>query len=348
MYELQRYRKVTFAIITGLLLILCGVIALPFWQAIGWGCTLALLFAPVHQRLQKRFSNTVSSLLTTLIAIFGIGIPLALVGWAIANDANDIGASLRAPGAAQKFSLNRTADDLNAQIRPIASEFGLSDFDVRNVARSFVEPAINSAPQIAERFIKGVIVVIFAFILLFFLLRDVHKLREPFFDLMPLPKEKAEALLLRLYHSVHATFQGILFVAAIQGLLLGVMFWALGLPAPGFAGLVGFVVCTIPFAGAPVFWVPTAVFLAVQDRWIEAACLAAGGILLLGIIETFVRPVIIGARTRLHTATVFFAVIGGMMAFGPIGVFMGPLLATACIGVIDVLRESRAGEGAAA
>lgn len=341
MYELTRYRKVTFAILTAILLISSFLIALPFWQAIGWGCVLALISYPLHIKLRNRFSNSTSALLTTLIVIFSIAIPLVFVGFALTGEAKQIQQSLSNGSGASGFSFNRAVDDANQFVAPFAESFGIEKFDVKEVASGLLQPALNSAPQTLERLVKGVIIVIFAFILLFFVLRDGHKLREPVYDLIPMPREKTRELLSGLFETLHATFQGIMFVAAIQGFLLGITFWALGLPAPTVAGIIGFILCTIPFAGAPVLWVPSALILALQDKWVEAVILVVVGVLVIGLVDNLLRPVIIGARTKLHTAAVFFSIVGGLFALGSIGIFVGPLLITAMIGVADIPRETQ-------
>lgn len=341
MYELQRYRKVTFAIITGLLLFGSFFVALPFWSAIAWGTTLGILSFPLHKRLRGKLGAGTSALLTTVIVILAVTVPLTLIGFSLTNEVKQIRSALETKNGSSAISLSKAADDVNSRVAPILSAFGVEEFDVRELANRFVQPAVSTAPKLIERAFKGIVIVIFAFILLFFVLRDGHRLHDPVLELLPLPRERSEQLLSGLYNTLHATFQGILFVAAIQGFLLGVVFWALGLPAPTLAGLFGFILCMIPFAGAPVLWVPSALMLALQDKWVHAIILVASGVLVIGLVDNILRPIIIGARTKLHTAAVFFAIISGIFSLGSIGLFLGPLLVTTVLGVMEVLRESK-------
>jgi len=112
----------------------------------------------------------------------------------------------------------------------------------------------------------------------------------------------------------------------VQGLLGGLMFWWLGLPAPLLWGLVMALLAVVPVLGAFIVWIPAALFLALEGEWLRALLLAGWGMLVVGTIDNLLRPVLVGRRLKLHTVPAFLSVVGGLMLFGAVGLLLGPML----------------------
>ena len=145
---------------------------------------------------------------------------------------------------------------------------------------------------------------------------------------LPLKKPETEHLLRRVAETVHATVYGTLAVAAVQGTLGGLMFWALGLPTPLLWGLVMGLLSIVPVLGAFIVWIPAAILLLLDGSWIRAGILAAWGGLVVGGIDNVLRPMFVGNRLRLHTIPAFISIVGGLLVFGAPGFILGPLAAT--------------------
>jgi predicted PurR-regulated permease PerM len=344
MYSQGRYRRVAFAAVFAIICLLALLIALPFWQAIAWGVALAILANPINVRLRRRLSEGPAAGVTTIVVLAFIIVPLTLIGVAVVLEANDFVQQLKTSSASQgkDLTLSKALDDLDAQIQPYARNMGAKDFSLRESLRKSIEPLAGNAPRIANSIIHGLLTFIFSMLLLFFTLKDADKLRKPALELLPLPPEKSEAIFKGVYDTVHATFFGIVLVALLQGTLLGLAFWALGLQAPLVWGMACFVLCTIPFAGAPVLWVPSCLLLLSQGDWVRAIILALVGMFVIGLIDNVLRPIIIGSRVNLHPIAVFFAIFGGIVTLGPVGILVGPVLLSVCLGAVQVLREMAA------
>jgi predicted PurR-regulated permease PerM len=229
--------------------------------------------------------------------------------------------------------------DAEALLEPALARLGVGDFDLHSPLEEALDSISKSIPAALKAGIVGMLNFIFALLLLFFLLRDGHKLKEPVIELMPVPDEKARSILKVVYDTVHATFFSTVVVALIQGTLLGIAFWILGLPAPLLWGVAGAILSMIPFMGTPILWVPACILLASRGQWIEAVVLALFGAFVIGLVDNVLKPVIIGARVKLHTIAVFFAIVGGIVTLGPVGVLVGPVLLSVALGVIEILRE---------
>jgi predicted PurR-regulated permease PerM len=128
--------------------------------------------------------------------------------------------------------------------------------------------------------------------------------------------------------------------AIVQGILVGIGFAVVGLPSPIVFGVLAALLALVPMAGTPVVWVPAVIALAVQQRYYAAAfMLVWGGFVVT--IDNFLRPWLVSGRAQVSTLTVFIGVLGGVGAFGPIGIFLGPLVLALAIALIDFALEGR-------
>jgi predicted PurR-regulated permease PerM len=100
-----------------------------------------------------------------------------------------------------------------------------------------------------------------------------------------------------------------------------------------------FFLSMIPMAGAFLVWAPAAVFLAISGQWQKALFLTAWGILVVGSIDNFLSPRLVGKRTRLHELLVFFSVLGGIQVFGVLGIVLGPVVIALTLALLDVVRQ---------
>jgi hypothetical protein len=159
-------------------------------------------------------------------------------------------------------------------------------------------------------------------------------------DVLPLEWEQSQAIFVRTHEVISASVQGVVVIAAIQGILGGLAFWALGLPSPLMWGAVMVVLSMIPVVGSTIVWVPTALYLALTGHWIKATLLVAWGAGVIGMLDNILRPRLVGGRTRLHELIVFFSVLGGLQVFGILGLVVGPVVVAITLALLDVFRRA--------
>jgi len=174
------------------------------------------------------------------------------------------------------------------------------------------------------------------FYFLFFLLRDRHAGLSILRSMVPLTEGEMNHLLIRLGDTIHAAIYGTMAVAAIQGLLGGLMFWALGLPGPLLWGVIMALFAIVPVLGAFVIWLPAALFLVMDGHAGKALILATWGTLVVGTIDNLLRPILVGNRLKLHTVLVFISVIGGLVVFGASGLILGPVVFTMTMVLLEL------------
>jgi predicted PurR-regulated permease PerM len=180
---------------------------------------------------------------------------------------------------------------------------------------------------------------IFTFLILFFVFRDGHTAIEGFISLLPLRRDRVVRLLAAIRDSIVANLYGILAVGLAQGLLTGAALAILRVPSALLLGLTAAVCSLIPIVGATLVWVPAAIYLIVSGHILKGIILVLWGALVVGTIDNIIRPLVIGSKVELHPLLLLIALLGGLQAFGFIGIFIGPLLISLIATLITMLRE---------
>jgi predicted PurR-regulated permease PerM len=163
--------------------------------------------------------------------------------------------------------------------------------------------------------------------LAFFLLRDGSALVELIIRALPLGDERERLLFAKFAEVTRATVKGNLLIAIIQGALGGLIFWILGISGALLWGVVMAIVSLLPAVGAALVWVPAAIYLAAIGDIFEAAILTTFGVVVIGLADNLLRPVLVGRDTKLPDYIVLLSTLGGIVMFGVNGFVMGPLVA---------------------
>ena len=326
-------------------LYLCWLMLLPFINVLAWAAVLVVVFYPIHRRLVARTNRpSTSAMISCLLVIFVILIPLSLVTLALVREFS---------GAAQglQYQFNAILDPNSAIGRVAARIVGwLGNFvDVEQLRdpQSIQERLQQVAGSVAQRTLGlvggalGVVVQIFFIIFtMYYLFRDGAHIVSALPDVLPLERSQSEEILARTRDVISASVNGVLVIAAIQGALGAVAFFALGVPSALVWGVVMTFLSLIPMAGAFIVWVPAAIFLAVTGHWVKAVLLVAWGALVIGTVDNFLRPKLVGERTKLHELFIFFSVLGGLNVFGVLGLVLGPVVLAITLALLDVMRHA--------
>lgn len=190
---------------------------------------------------------------------------------------------------------------------------------------------------------QGVTHVLVSAFLAFFLLRDAPVLSERLAVAMErLAGNRSQRLIKVAGDTVRGVIFGILGTAITQALVAGFGFWLAGVPAVVLLSVLTFFFAVVPF-GPPLIWLPAAAWLFTQDRPGYALFLLLWGVLLISSVDNIVRPYLISQGSKMPFALVFCGVIGGALAFGLVGVFLGPILLAVAFRLIDEWSASMSG-----
>lgn len=133
-----------------------------------------------------------------------------------------------------------------------------------------------------------------------------------------------------------ATMKGTLVIGILQGALAGAAFWVLGLDAPAFWGAVMAVLSIIPGLGTALVWVPAVILLLVGGRIAAGVGLALWCGALVGTVDNFLRPYLVGRDTKMPDLLILLSTLGGIVLFGAVGIVIGPIVAALFVTVWDI------------
>lgn len=326
--------------VTAIALYLCWLMVKPFVGVLGWASVLVIVFYPIHRRLDQRLKREgLSALISCLLVILTILVPVVLVTIAVFRELS--GAMQNLQGAIAYML------DPNSPITgPILRRLGqYIDIEQLRSQDYLVEQLKGRSGVIAGRtlgFLGGlagiVVQMFFVVFTMYYLFRDGDNIFEAVRNALPLEKEQATAIMTRTRDVIGASVYGVFAIAIIQGTLGGLAFWVLGLPSAIVWGVAMVFLSMIPMLGAFLVWVPAAIYLAVTGHSLKAIFLVLWGTLVIGMIDNFLRPKLVGSRTKLHELLIFFAVLGGLQVFGVLGIVLGPVMVAITMALIDVFR----------
>jgi predicted PurR-regulated permease PerM len=180
---------------------------------------------------------------------------------------------------------------------------------------------------------------ILTFLILFFVFRDGHTAIEKATSALPLSRDQAVRLFTGIRDSIVANLYGMLAVGFAQGLLTGAALAVLRVPSPLLLGLTAAVCSLIPIVGTALVWVPAAIYLMATGHLIKGIVLFLWGALVVGTADNIIRPLVIGSRVELHPLLLLLALLGGLQAFGFIGIFIGPVVISLIAALTTMIRD---------
>lgn len=311
-----------------------ALILWPLFGAILWSTVIAILFAPVYRRLSTamRSRRTLAALATVVIILVMVIVPVTVIAASLVQEALDMYSRIQSKELNLGGYFQQVFDALPEWASNLLRRFHLTNLGAVQDRLSaalmkggqFIAARALHTGQNAFSFIVSLFVMLY---LLFFLLRDGDDLSRRIADTIPLRPNHKRALLDTFTVVIRATVKGNIVVAVLQGALGGLIFWILGIHAPLLWAALMAVLSLLPAVGAALVWLPVAIyFLATGALW-EGIVLVAYGVLVIGLVDNVVRPVLVGRDTKMPDYVVLIATLGGIVIFGLNGFVIGPVIA---------------------
>jgi predicted PurR-regulated permease PerM len=320
----------------------------PYAGAVFWGVVLAILFIPLYRRLLRATDQkkpNLSAMLTLLTIVVMVIIPVALIGVSLVN---------QAAGVYERIHSGHL--DFGMYFRQIIGAMPqwlvslLERFDLTSLAslQQKLTAGAAQASQITARYAINVASNTFDFLvsmtimlyLLFFLLRDGHSLAGRIRTAVPLSQKYKQRLFNNFTTVIRATVKGNVLVAIAQGALGGLIFWMLGVQAPMLWAVVMAFLSLLPAVGAAIVWAPVAVYFLVTGKVWQGLVLIGFGVFVIGLVDNFLRPVLVGKDTKMPDYVVLLSTVGGMALFGLNGFVIGPVVAALFIAAWDLFASA--------
>ena len=315
---------------------LCYRLALPFLPALVWALALAVLFTPFHRWLESRLKRpSLAAAVSVLLVGLIVAVPVTFVGQRLVMESAKGAEIVKTRVESGEW---RRAIEAQPRLAPLA-DWIERKVDLPGILKTLTTWLTTTAGSIVKGSMVQVVGFCLTFYLLFFFLRDRRAALDSLRSLSPLSEAEMDRLFVRVADTIYATVYGTLAVAGAQGLLGGLMFWWLGLPAPLFWGVVMALLAVVPVLGAFLVWIPAVLFLALEGHWGKALILTAWGGVVVGTIDNLLRPVLVGNRLKLHTVLAFISVVGGLIVFGPAGLILGPVALTITGVLLEIWRH---------
>lgn len=320
----------------------------PFFGPIVWAFLIAFLLFPLNRRLRRLVGGRagVAAILLTLGVTLGIVLPVIVGTVAFAGQATDLAQSLSE--WANRYQISGVQDILNLPLlgAPMAfleKNFALDAARIQAWGVQAAQAAIQFLLMHGRQVLLGALgffgnLVLMLFVLFFFF-RDGDAMAARVKSLIPLEASRKKRLDGRLQDVTRAVVFGTVVTALVQGALMGVGFWVTGIPSPLVFGTVAAIASFIPFVGTGLVWVPAVLYLWAQGVLWKTIFLAVWSAVVVGSADNFLKPLLVSGKAKMSTLTVFFGVLGGLAAFGMIGLFLGPVILALVLTLIEFAEE---------
>ena len=321
-----------------LLVVLCYIvwrIVTPLWEPLLWAVLLGALLAPWNLRLAQRLGGRtqLASSITTSLTVLLFILPVLAAAGAVTAQAAQLLRRLerRVPELSKgtEIDLSRVPW-LDSSLAWLDANTSVSLAQLQGWLteglQRLLQVLMKSGGSVVMSALGTAVSFVVMLFVLFFVLRDGPELARQVVRMLPIEQRRRTLLWQHLSDVTRAVFLGIGLTALAQGALLGVGFWIAGLPSPLVFGVIGVILALIPMVGPALLWVPAAIWLAIQGHHGYAIFLALWGAIVVSLVDNLLRPLLISGRAEVPTLAVFVGVMGGLAAFGFIGLFVGPIV----------------------
>ncbi|OLO05077.1 MULTISPECIES: AI-2E family transporter [Salinicola] len=321
---------------------------LPYYGAVLWAVILAILFQPMHRRLEARLEgrHNIAALISVLACLFIVIIPMSLIFGALVRE----GASVYQRVGSGDIDFNAYIQQFQSSL-PTSAQTWLGDAgfgslsDISNRLASALEQGSRliathmlSIGQNTLQFLVSSGIMLY---LLFFMFRDGRSLGQHIRITIPLSDEYTYKLIDKFTAVVRSTVKGNVIIAIVQGAIGGVAFWALGIEAALLWGVMMAFLSLLPAIGSAIVWVPVATYLLITGAYVKGAILIFVGVVVIGLVDNFLRPPLVGKETKLPDYVVLISTVGGMTLMGINGFVLGPLIAALFIVAWSLYRQEQ-------
>lgn len=327
-----------------LLLYLSYLVFQPFIVPLLWAGIIASVLNPPYRYFVKRFkTESLFSFVFTLSVFLIIVIPSIFIIFLLAQESIDAYNRYREVLVNLDFSIY--ADKYSHTSWGAAiKKFLFSGEQAESFISKFAGVVSKFLFNQAQILVKNTGLLIFRLIIMFlgifFFLRDGNGIIQHLKKLLPLEEKTREVLLERLGETVSAVVIGMIVTAIVQGFLLSIGFLIFGVGYPVLFGALTFVLALLPFGGAVPVWLGGAIYLFFNSRTGAGIGLLIWGALLVSSIDNFLKPILIGEKTHIPFFLLFLSLLGGIMAFGLTGLFLGPTLVALLLTLLMVIEEN--------
>ncbi|MGI4839633.1 MAG: AI-2E family transporter [Janthinobacterium lividum] len=323
-------------------------ILLPYYGAVFWAIILGIVFAPLQRRLNQRFKwrRNVTSLITLGTAMLIAILPVIVISALLVQEGATLYKNIESGTLDIPAYVTHFKEALPMFAQHFLERLGVSNFE--GLQDKLSKGAMVGSQYFASQafsFGQGTLDFIVSFgimlYLLFFFLRDGGDLVRRVREAVPMAEQQKRRLQLKFNRVVRATVKGNLLVAVTQGALGGFIFWVLDIPSALLWAVLMAFLSLLPAVGAGIVWAPVAAYFLLTGAVWQGVVLALFGILVIGMVDNVLRPILVGKDTRMPDYLILVSTLGGMAVFGLNGFVIGPLIAALFMSTWSIFAGNR-------
>lgn len=313
----------------------------PYLDLIFIAGILAFLMWPVYTRILKFFRGyePLAAFSTVMLSLILLLLPFAFLAASLVTEAVELFNKVRG-----QVNFNDVEGTLSKILPPDqAHALAVQASEAVSDLASFVQPIFSSVTASLVAIFSNTVSILFALFLslltMYYLLKDGPELKRELLDLSPLSDEDDSAIFSRIRDAVLAVAYGNFVVSIVKGVIGGIVFLILGLPAPVFWGTMIALTNFIPAVGTAIVTVPFIIYLFATGQFWQGMVLAIVSVAVIGLIDNFLTPNLINKRIRIHPILILFSMLGGLSVFGAFGIFFGPVILSVTLALIDIYKK---------
>lgn len=329
-----------------------GAILWEFHGAVFWGVVLAILFSPLHQRLLRKMPgrDNLAALCTLGLCMLIVILPLGFLSISLVQEATALYEEVRSGQFNLQHHFQKGIKALPSWMVSLLDQWKLTTFKalqakLNALAGQIAQLIAGQALSLGQNALQFVVGFGLMLYVLFFLVRDGHRLLANITATLPLEKTHQKALAAKFSTVIRATVKGNVLVALAQGSLGGLIFWVLDIQAPVLWGAVMAFLSLLPAVGAGLIWLPVALYLMVTGEVGHAVVLASFGVGVIGLVDNLLRPLLVGKDTQMPDYLVLLSTLGGLSLFGLTGFVIGPTIAALFMACWDLYGSHQPSQG---
>ncbi|QKQ98786.1 AI-2E family transporter [Candidatus Nanohaloarchaea archaeon] len=298
----------------------------PFLPYVMGAAILAFISRPLHRKLSGGIGEVASAGFLVFLSIFLAIVPMVLAATVVMDDAQDLANRV---GDLETIDLSK----IDAKIHQLTGEDLNIEQNVREAVKRFASLSFGNVSQLFNLIANLAIGMSLMLFLQYYFIKDGDHLIEWLKEMTPLPEDIQDSLIERTNTTTWAVVKGHVLVAIAQGLVAGIGLYATGVPNPYFWTFVMTLLAFLPIVGSFLIWGPAGVYLIMIDHITAGIALLIYGVIVVGLTDNFLRPIVVDKSAELHPAVIIIGVLGGLYVFGAPGLFIGPI-------VLGILRSA--------
>ncbi|OGW54909.1 MAG: hypothetical protein A2Y81_10840 [Nitrospirae bacterium RBG_13_43_8] len=334
------------AIVLFVIIIGCFFVLRPFISALLWAVILSFSTWPIYKWWVRIFKDrkTLAATVMTLLLFGAFVIPVVVIGMSFASEATTLIRNVRELFDKGLFVLPAWIGNLpviGPEIQKYWTAWTIDHKQLVNFLKPYIKPIRDQILAGGAVMGQAFFQILLSIIVCFFFYRDGEKTAQSLSNfLRRIAGDRTDRLIKVAADTTKGVVYGIMGTAAVQGALAGIGFLIAGIPGALLLGFFTFFLSLIPM-GPPLIWIPVTIWLFYQGHTAWGIFMAIWGMFVISGIDNFVKPFLISRSGNLPFILILLGVLGGVIAFGFIGVFLGPTLLALGYSLISEWTASR-------